>query len=194
MRNKNYVELAVGISLFGVFAILIYWAAVTSNKPGITRDGEGVMLAAAADKAYGSLRLPEAINRFEADGANGLVTIEPGREVERLPAGQYRIRFWKTERKDEQGNQWALTGQYYGQDNPFEIKDGDETRLDVGEPIIATVNARNVGSSYSFNQIIKGRYDEIIELTRNGSRPQPPKLHIKNKDGSYERTFSFEYG
>ena len=183
MRNKNYIALAVGIGLFGVFAILIALAVVTANNPEI-----------AVDTVYGTFRLPEAISRFEADGANGLVTIEPGKQAERLPVGQYCIRFWKTERKDDGGNTWALTGQYYGQDNPFEIKDGDETKLDVGEPIVATVNARNVGSSYSFNQVIKGRLEEIIELTRNGSRPQPPKLHIKNKDGSYEQTFNFEYG
>jgi len=193
MRNNKYNSVAVGIGVLGVFAILIVWAAVTANNPDVTRD-EGVTLAVAENTAYGSIRLPEAISRFEADGANGLVTIEPDKQAERLPAGQYRIRFWKTERKDDGGNTWALTGQYFGQDNPFEIKDGDETRLDVGEPIVATVEARNVGSSYSFNQVIEGRHDEIIELTRNGSRPEPPKLHIKNKDGSYEQTFSFQYG
>jgi hypothetical protein len=192
MRNNKYNAVAVGIGLFGVFAILIAWAAVTANNPKVTQD-EGVKLAAAEGTAYGTVRLPEAISRFEADGANGLVTIDPGGEAKRLPAGQYSIRFWKTERKDDGGNAWALTGQYYGQDNPFEIKGGDVTKLDVGEPIIATVDARNVGSSYAFNQVIKGRHDESIELTRNGSRPQPPKLHIKNKDGSYEQTFNFQY-
>ena len=183
MRNKNYIALAVGVGLFGVFAILVALALVTADNPEI-----------AADTAYGSFSLPEAISRFEADGANGTVTIEPGKQAERLPVGQYHIRFWKTERKDDGGNTWALAGHSFGQNNPFEIKDGDETKLDVGEPIIATVDARNAGSSYSFNQVINGRHQEIIELTRNGSRPQPPKLHIKNKDGSYEQTFSFEYG
>ena len=183
MRIKNNIALAVGIGLFGVFAILVALALVTANNPEI-----------AENTAYGSFSLPEAISRFEADGANGTVTIEPGKQAERLPVGQYHVRFWKTERKDDGGNTWALAGQYYGQNNPFEIKDGDETKLDVGEPIIATVDARNAGSSYSFNQIIKGRGQEIIELTRNGSHPQPPKLHIKNKDGSYDRTFSFAYG
>jgi len=193
MRNKNYIALAVGIGLFGVFAILIALVSVTANNQEAAQD-KGVKLAATTDTAYGTILLPEAISRFEADGANGPVTIKPGEQAKRLPAGQYRIRFWKTERKDDGGNAWALAGHYFGQDNPFEIKDGDETKLDVGEPIIATVDARNVGSSYSFNQVIKGRHDEIIELMRNGSRPQPPKLHIKNKDGSYERTFSFQYG
>ncbi len=180
MRNKNYIAIAVGIALFGVFAILVALAPKAANNQENT--------------AYGSFSLPEAISRFEADGANGPVTIEPVKNMGRLPVGQYRIRFWKTERKDDGGNTWALAGQYYGQNNPFEIKDGDQTKLDVGEPIIATVDARNAGSSYSFNQIIKGRNQEIIELTRNGAKPQPPKLHIKNKDGSYEKTFNFHYG
>ena len=194
MQNKNFVALATGIGLFGVFAILIAWAGMPASNPESTQDGKSLTPAVVMDGAYGTVRLPEAISRFEADGANGHVTIEAGKQAERLPVGQYHIRSWKIERKDDQGGAWVLTGQYFGQDNPFEIKDGDETKLDVGEPIIATVEARNVGSSYAFNQVIKGRHDEIIELTRNGARPQPPKLHVKNKDGTYERTFSFQYG
>jgi hypothetical protein len=190
MRSNNYIAIAVGICVFGVFAILVALSSVTSNDLDI----EGVKPAAALDSVCGYVRLPEEISRFQADGANGLITIKPDGQAKQLPAGRYRIRFWKTERKDDQGNSWLLTGQYYGQNNYFEIVDGNETRLDVGEPVIATVDARNVGSNYSFNQVIKGRHDEVIELTCNGSRPQPPKLHIRNKDGSYERTFSFQYG
>jgi hypothetical protein len=194
MQNKNFVAIIVGIGLCGLLAILIAWMGMASSNPESTQDGKSLTPAVVTDEGYGTVRLPEAISRFEADGASGLVTIEAGKQAERLPVGQYHIRSWKIERKDDQGGAWALTGQYFGQNNPFEIKDGDETKLDVGEPIIATVDARNVGSSYSFNQVIKGRHDEVIELTRNGSRPQPPKLRIKNKDGTYDRTFSFRYG
>ena len=196
MRNNNYIAFAVGIGIFGVFAIIIAWSTVTSNDPEVTRDEEGVTRAGVKYTVYGSVHLPEAISWFEANGAKGLVTIRPGKgkEVGRLPVGQYRIRSWKTERKDDGGNTWVLTGQYFGQENIFEVSNNNETRLDVGEPIVATVEARNVGTSYSFNQIIKGRHQESIKLTLNGSRPEPPKLHIKNKNGSYERTFSFHYG
>lgn len=193
MLNNKTNAVIVGISLFGVFAILIALAAVKSGNPDVTQS-EGIKPAAMGNTAYGSILLPEAIGRFQADGANGLVTIEAVGQAKRLPTGQYHIRYWKTERKDDQGDTWALTGQYFGQDNPFEIKDSGETKLDVGEPIIATVDARKSGPGYSFNQVIKGRHDEILELTRNGSRPQPPKLRIKNKDGSYDRTFDFRYG
>jgi hypothetical protein len=194
MRNNNYIAVAVGIGIVGVFAIFIAWATVASDNPEVVRDEESVVPVVGKYTGYGSVRLSEAIGRFEAHGARGLVTIRPIKEVGRLPVGQYHIRSWKTERKDDGGNTWALTGRYFGQENTFEVNNDSEARLDVGEPIIATVEARNVDSSYSFNQIIKGRRQERIALTRNGFRPEPPKLHIKNKDGSYDRTFSFHYG
>jgi hypothetical protein len=188
MLKKNNVVLAVGIGIFGLIAILIVLRTMPLDTSGSKQD------TAVLASVFGTIRLPEGISQFEADSANGSVRIEPGIQAERLPVGEYHVRFWKTERKDEQGNSWALSGQYYGRDNPFEIKEATETKLDVGEPIIATVDARNTGSNYSFNQVIKGRHKEIIELTCNGSRPQPPKLHIKNEDGSYDKTFDFRYG
>lgn len=193
MRNNKSKAVVVGIGLSAILAVLVVWAVVSTNKTGVTQDG-GAELSAAKEAAYGSILLPEAISRLEANGANGLVTIDADGQPKPLPAGRYYIRYWKIERKDDTGNTWELTGQYYGRNNPFEIKNGQQTKLDVGEPVVATVQARNTGSNYSFNQVIKGRLDEIIGLTCNGSRPQPPKLNIKNKDGSYDQTFNFRYG
>ena len=85
MRNKNYIVLAIGIGLFGVFAILIALVAVTAKNPEVARDEEGVMPATVKLTVYGSVRLPEAINRFKANGAKDLVTIRPVKEVGRLP-------------------------------------------------------------------------------------------------------------
>jgi hypothetical protein len=188
MLKKNIVAIAVGIGIFGLLAILIVLRTMPSDTSGSKQD------AAVVSSAFGTISLPEGISRLEADGVKGLVSIKPDNQTARMPAGLYNVRYWKTERKDESGNNWALVGQYYGQDNQFEIEADNETKLDVGEPIVATVDAINSGSNYSFNQIIKGRGQEIIQLTCNNSRPQPPKLHIKNKDGSYDKTFSFRYG
>jgi hypothetical protein len=193
MRNNKYRAVVVGIGLFAVLAVLVFWAVVNTNKTGVTQD-EGAKITTAKDTVFGSILLPEAISHLEADGANGLVTIDADGQLKPLPAGRYYIRYWKTERKDDTGKTWELTGQYYGRDNPFEIKNGQQTKLDIGEPVVATVQARNTGPNYSFNQVIKGRLDEIIGLTCNGSRPQPPKLNIKNKNSSYDQTFDFQYG
>jgi len=146
------------------------------------------------DVVYGSVGLPETISQFAAEGEKGIVNIKPDNGIGQLPVGEYRSRLWRTERKDDQGNTWVLTGQIFDDQGFFEVNDSNQIKLDIGEPLIATVDARKSGSIYSFNQIIKGRLDEHIELTRNGARPRAPRLNIKNNDGTYNRTFSFEYG
>ena len=182
MQNKSFVWVVLGLIIFGLFSVSIYRM---KNPPTAITD---------KDVVYGSVNLPETISQFAADGKNGIVNIKPDKGTGQLPVGKYTARLWKTEREDDQGNKWALTGQSFIDQNFFEVSDSNQINLDIGEPIIATVDARKSGSIYSFNQIIKGRLDEHIELTRNGARPRAPKLKIKNSDGTYNRTFSFEYG
>ena len=160
----------------------------------IARDGAYIKLSVAEDVLYGSIRLPETVGEFEAKGENGLFTLKPEKGLARLPVGKYHIHLWKTERKDDKGNTWTLTGQEFSNKGLFEINESSQTTLDVGEPIISTLTARKNDSRYSFSHNMRGQLDESIELTRNGSQPRAPKLHIKNEDGSYDRTFSFEYG
>ncbi len=182
MKNKSFIWVVLGLIIFGLLAVSIY------------RMKDAPTAIANKDVAFGSISLPETISQFAADGENGIVNVKLDKGTGQLPVGEYTTRLWKTERDDDQGNKWVLTGQSFGNQSLFEVNDGNQTKLDVGEPIIATVDARKSGSIYSFNQIIKGRLDEHIELTRNGARPQAPKLNIKNSDGTYNRTFSFEYG
>lgn len=163
-------------------------------QPEIARDGAYIKLTVAKDVVYGSIWLPEAIGEFAAEGENGLFTLKPEKELARLPVGKYRIHLWKTERKDDKGNTWTLTGQEFGNKGLFEVNESGQTTLDIGEPIISTLTARESDSRYSFSQNLRGQLGERIELTRNGSQPRAPKLRIKNKDGSYDRSFSFEYG
>ena len=163
-------------------------------QPDIARDGAYIKLTAAKDVLYGSVQLPETISEFEAKGENGLFTFKPEKGLTRLPVGKYRIHLWKTELKDDKGNTWTLTGQEFSNKGLFEVNESGQTTLDVGEPIISTLTARKSDSRYSFSHNLRGQLGESIELTRNGSQPRAPKLHIKNEDGSYDRTFSFEYG
>jgi hypothetical protein len=182
MQNKHIVWVALGLIIFGLLSVSIYRM---KNTPTAIAD---------KDIVFGSVNLPETISQFAADGENGIVDIKPDKGIGQLPVGEYTTRLWRAEREDDQGNTWALTGQSFGDQSLFEVNDSNQIKLDIGEPIIATVDARKSGSNYSFNQIIKGRLEENIELTRNGARPRAPKLNIKNSDGTYNRTFSFEYG
>jgi len=98
------------------------------------------------------------------------------------------------ERKDEKGKKWKMQGEGFSNKGDFDITADKEAELSIGEPIISTLKATKSGSGYSFSQNLQGRLGERIELTRNEAQPPAPKLHIKNKDGTYDRTFSFEYG
>lgn len=193
MQNKNFILFAVGITLFALVVAGIYWPKTARDeqnpKPAVV---DPLVLE---NVASGSVVLPEAITQFAADGPDGLVTIKLDNGVGQLPVGEYLVGAWQAERKDDQNNTWTLIGRQYGTEGTFEVTEGSRTNLDVGEPFFAVVHGSKIGPEYyTFAQSLQGRLDEQITLARNGARPGAPKLRIKNKDGSYDRTFAFQYG
>ncbi len=163
-------------------------------QPEIARDGAYIKLTKAEDVKFGNIRIPESITEFSAGGENGLFTLKPENGTGSLPVGRYRVNYWDIEREDERGKKWKMRSSMFSRKGDFEITADKETELSIGEPIISTLKATKSGSGYSFSQNLQGRLGERIELTRNGAQPPAPKLHVKNKDGTYDRTFSFEYG
>ncbi|MHC4621024.1 MAG: hypothetical protein ACYTEQ_25030 [Planctomycetota bacterium] len=113
----------------------------------------------------------------------------------RLPVGRYRIDHWLIEREDEKGKKWTLEGHSFDDSGIFEVREGAEISLSVGEPIMAGVDQiSKMGTVYScVNPNIRGRLGECLELGR-GDDFIPAQLRIRSKDGSYDRSFTFEYG
>lgn len=163
-------------------------------EPEIARDGAYIKLTKAENVKFGNILLPETITEFSASGENGLFTLKPEKGTGSLPTGKYRLNYWTAERKDDQGQLWKLKGSGSSAKSSFEIKHAKQTQLSIGEPVISLVSARKSNGTFSFSHELKGRLDERIELTRQGAQPQAPKLRIKNKDGTYDRTYSFSYG
>jgi hypothetical protein len=188
MQNKMHAWIVVGIAVCALVATAVFGPRAgnhePSPKPAVT---EGV--------ACGSVVVPEGISQLAAEGPDGSVAVEFDQGLGRLPVGKYRIVSWKAERQDEQGAVWTLSGRPFGPAGRFEITDGARTSLDVGEPIVATVHATKVGpTQYSFTQSLQGRLEEQVAVIRGGARPGAPKLRIRNKDGTYDRIFAFQYG
>ncbi len=163
-------------------------------QPEIARDGACIKLVRAKDVKFGSVRLPESVTQISANGQNGLFIRKPEKGVISLPVGQYHIYDWAVERKDDKGTQWRLLGSGAAQPSGFDTAEGQETVLSTGEPVIATLEASDNKGTHSFRHTLKGRDGERIELTRDGAQPQAPKVRIKSADGTYDRTYSFEYG
>lgn len=160
----------------------------------IARDGAYVKLATAEDVTFGNIRLPESITSFAAGGENGRFVRKPKNGIFSLPVGQYCIDYWVIERKDDGGGNWRLQGSEFSEKGRFNVTETQQTELSIGEPIISTLEARGKKGTYYFSQNLKGQLNESIYITLNGDRAPPPKLHIKSKNGTYDRTFDFRYG
>ncbi|MBN2315194.1 MAG: hypothetical protein JXM79_14790 [Sedimentisphaerales bacterium] len=193
MKNKNLVSFVVGTLLLAFVILGVYRSKTVRKEQAPEPKPESVVIV---NNSGGTIILSETITQFAADGPDGLVTVDIDQGIGQLPAGKYQIGSWRAERKDEQNNTWTLIGRQYSSGDPFEIAEGGRIQLpNVGEPIIAIVHGSKIGPKYhAFTQSLQGRLDESITLTRNGSRPGAPKLRIKNKDGTYDRTFAFQYG
>jgi hypothetical protein len=164
-------------------------------EPQIARDGAFVKLTKAENVKSGRVRLPTSITALQVGGENGSFMIKPKDGVGSLPVGTYRVLSWSTERTDDSGAKWQVNGRNVPEKvGGFEVAEGKDAELDIGEPFVASVGATTTAKTYNLRLVTAGRAGEQIELLRNGTRPQAPKVRIKNADGTYDRTFNFEYG
>jgi hypothetical protein len=161
----------------------------------IARDGAFIVLKDAADVPYGTVRLADNITSLSAGGENGQFIRKPEKGALKLPVGTYRIDYWSIAKDDGKGSKWELQGRNLpGSSGTFTVAQDKEAQLSVGEPVYSMVSYNQSGGSFTFSQRLQGHQNEQITLLRNGSRPQPPRLRIRNKDGTYDRGMSFEYG
>jgi hypothetical protein len=166
----------------------------TLYRPEIARDGACIKLTKAEGVKFGSVLLPESITQFSANGENGLFILKPEKAVASLPVGKYCVYDWIVERQDAEGTNWKLKASRLGEKDFFDVTEDMQAVLSIGEPIVATLDTSESEGTHSFKHSMIGRDGERIELTRNGAQPQAPKVRIVSADGTYDRTYSFQYG
>ncbi len=110
------------------------------------------------------------------------------------PPGDYVVDRWEVNQTDDKGVRWQLIAKSSRDRVSFTVTDGEETKLNIGQPVVCDVLISKSGNGYRINQELKGRLGERISVRRNGRRPFAPKVHITNADGSYDRNFRLEYG
>jgi hypothetical protein len=168
----------------------------TLYRLSVARDGAFVEFTPAPHVPYVQVTMPETITSFSAGGVNGMFrrTVEDGRV--KLPEGKYRIHSWAIEQSDEKGVKWTLRASGgNGSKCDFIVGSGQQTHLDIGEPIFSYLKAPLRNNQYYFNQELKGRFEERISLEKDGNRrPPAPRIQVVNKTGEYDRTFTLEYG
>jgi len=160
----------------------------------IARDGCALRLSEPKAVEMGTVNV-SGLTAFSAGGENGLFfpRVTDGRAG--LPVGIYRLRHWEIDAKDKGGTAWKLSAAAPSKPVQFVVAKDNSASLTAGPPVITSTSARRQGSTWSFsNPRVVGRGGEAVTLTRNGKRPPPPMLRIRNADDSYNRRFTFEYG
>lgn len=162
----------------------------------VAPNGTWVRLTEATNVEFGAVKPRPGGDMTElvAGGENGMLTVKLKKGVGKLPVGKYRVYGWDVERDDDTGSPWKAKATSFGNPEVFEVPDGKETCLDVGEPIVSTIETYRSGAECTIRHSWKGRSGEWIRLTRNGYDPPPAQVHIWNADRSYDRTFTFEHG
>ena len=110
--------------------------------------------------------------------------------------GRYRVTEWGIDRRDDKGRLWTVRAQGgRAAALTFEVDEGRDASLSIGEPLVSRLSVRSTGDNHSFQQELNGSLGERITLSMNGNdRPGPPKVHIVANNGSYDRTLNFAYG
>jgi hypothetical protein len=156
----------------------------------IARDGAFIKLARADDVKFGNIRVPDTITGFSTGGENGLFTPDLKNGVARLPVGKYRVDHWEIDRKDDKGKKWTLRGSSISQSGDFDITEGTETALEIGEPVTAGLHVRLNGNNYEFSKSLRGPMGEYVRLTSSGRDIDNLwKMKAKNKEGTFEKLY-----
>jgi hypothetical protein len=157
----------------------------------ICRDGAFIKLARAEDLTFGTIRVPETITELTVGGENGLFMLEPKNGISRLLVGQYRIDHWQIDREDDKGRDWTLRGSYFRQRGDFEIANGSETSLKIGEPVTASLSVSQRSGNYEFSKVLRGSLGEYIRITSLGRDVGNLwKMKATNEDGTSEKLFA----
>ena len=142
----------------------------------------------------GYIRIHEDVNAVVYNNRDEKFTIQGVKEPVRLPAGRYCIESWALERTDKNGAVWKLNTKDIANKKTFDIAEDAEVKLPIGEPIVSALTVRKEDSEFYFRHYFKGQLGEEIDVTKNQSTGDPPKLLIRNEDGSYQESITFEYG
>jgi hypothetical protein len=159
------------------------------------RDGASVTLAPAGDIPMGTVSVPKDTGFVELVGENGHFRCHASKGPVQVPAGAYWLKYIDLKRADDKGVRWEVLSSSASESLAVDVKAGGSTELAVGEPFVASLTVQKTGDgSFTFNQVLKGRGLEQVDLRRNEQQAPAPRVRIRNSDGSYDRLSTLEYG
>lgn len=143
----------------------------------------------------GGIRVPANISYLSVLGPQGQFVCQPRDGLAAVPAGTYKVDRYEVVATDSAGVKWQIREGRAGYEKPFAVAEGKEYALGIGEPFKAELNVSSTAAGqYSINQSLRSRNGDYVSLFRDGRQADTPKVHIKNADGSYDKTFTMEFG
>ena len=170
-------------------------------------DGKFYSLQIAPDGAYvifdspekietGKIQLGKDVNEFSVFGKEGnFYRIAKDGLAENIPVGKYNLLGYVIRRKDKSGAHWEIRETHAYNEKSFVVEPGKTVTLKVEEPFVCVVSVTGNGEKkHHINMNIESAKEDRVDVARNGSRPDAPKVRITSADCSYDKTFSLEYG
>jgi len=162
--------------------------------PKPSPDGASIAFASAGDVKKGVVTVPPGITKLTLAGEAGQISYTITDSRVSVPVGKWRAAGWQFEVKDKVSLPWVLVAADAKSAPQIEVVEGKGSAVDVGEPVIDSLTTSRQGESIYFAEILKGRSGERIQVTAGGKQPPAPSVRITNKDGTYDKTFQFQYG
>lgn len=204
MQDNNVSDISPVTKLANLKALYVYGnpagipqALLADNSAiGVFVDSTQYVKSAKEDSAaIGKINLSGEVTDFLVSRNKCSIRVLDSDGTSRLPVGKYKISSWAVEKNDKDKVTWKLTASMRSETlGVFEVTEAEAVKLDIGGPIVASLSAAKNYSGYGFSQNMAGKMGESITITRDGVQGPPPKLHIKNKAGTYDKTLNFEYG
>jgi len=159
----------------------------------VARAGASVSFEEAADVPAGTVAAGDKITSLGVFGENGQLECAVKDGKTEVLAGKWVLYDWAITRKDSQGKRWTMTGTEFPNPTAFEVAQGKETQLDIGEPVSEVLEVSKSDKEYAVSAKLVGKLGEEVSISLAGTRV-PPNVEISNADGSYKKTFTLQYG
>jgi hypothetical protein len=146
------------------------------------------------DEPLVTASVPAKVTEILLKGHKLNLTLTPKDATVKVPVGKWRLHSWSAEARDARGISWTANGICGASVVEFEAKEGAELALNVGEPFEAVAKAEKRAGTYSFTQVLRGKNGEEVTVSQGRAPAPPPRMRIRNADGTYDNTLKFEYG
>ncbi|MHC4713970.1 MAG: hypothetical protein ACYTAN_11985 [Planctomycetota bacterium] len=110
----------------------------------------------------GRVVVPESIEDLCFVGENGYVDFAPSETggVAEVPVGKWLIYNWRISAEGPDGKTRVLAGNGFPAETAFEVREGEELNLDVGEPVTSRLKVTKSGVEHSFNETLTQSHKE----------------------------------